>query len=94
MNSVLKVPRTRRATPVLGALVGVLVFSIVLFSQSNFGRILGIVTDQTGGVVSGATVTVIDTQRGVARTLTTDDAFLSIAFAHGQAYAFRHVKHI
>jgi len=74
MNSVLKVPRARRATSGLGALVGVLMFSAVLFSQSNFGRILGIVTDQTGGVVSGATVTVIDTQRGVARTLTTDDA--------------------
>src|SRR6202030_1424777 len=74
MNSVSKVPRARRATSVLVALVGVLMFSVVLFSQSNFGRILGIVTDQTGGVVSGATVTVIDTQRGVARTLTTDDA--------------------
>ena len=35
---------------------------------------MGIVTDQTGGVISGATVTVIDTQRGVARTLTTDQA--------------------
>ena len=74
MHSVLKVGRARRATPVLGALVGVLVCSVVMFSQSNFGRILGIVTDQTGGVVAGATVTVIDTQRGVARTLTTDDA--------------------
>jgi hypothetical protein len=74
MHSVLKVPWASRATSVLGALVGVLVCSVVMFSQSNFGRILGIVTDQTGGVVAGATVTVIDTQRGVARTLTTDDA--------------------
>ena len=45
-----------------------------LFSQGNFGRILGAVTDQTGGVISSATVTIIDTDRGVARTLTTDDA--------------------
>ena len=44
------------------------------FAQGNFGRILGAVTDQSGGVIAGATVTVIDTQRGVARTLTTDEA--------------------
>src|SRR4029077_20772897 len=74
MYSALRVPRASRATSVLGALVGVLVCSVVMFSQSNFGRILGIVTDQTGGVVSGATVTIIDKDRGVARTLTTDDA--------------------
>ncbi len=74
MNLALKVPRACRATSVLGALVGVLVFSLSLFSQANYGRILGIVTDQTGGVISGATVTVIDTQRGVARTLMTDQA--------------------
>src|SRR5579863_3844250 len=74
MYSVSKASRARGAMPVLGALVGVFLFSVVLFSQSNFGRILGIVTDQTGGVVAGATVTVLDTQRGVARTLTTDDA--------------------
>ena len=44
------------------------------FSQGNTGRILGTVTDQSGGVVAGATVTVIDTERGVTRTLTSDDA--------------------
>ena len=74
MNSVLKVPRARRATPVLGAILGVVLFSLSAFSQANYGRILGIVTDTTGGVISGATVTVIDTQRGVARTLMTDQA--------------------
>jgi hypothetical protein len=51
-----------------------LLFSVSLFSQANFGRILGTVTDQSGGVLAGATVTVIDTQRGVTRTLITDDA--------------------
>ncbi len=56
------------------AALGVLLFSLPSFSQGSFGRILGAVTDQSGGVVAGATVTVIDTQRGVARTLTTDDA--------------------
>src|SRR4029077_4044501 len=54
--------------------LGVLLFSFPLFSQGNFGRILGAITDQSGGVVSGATVTIIDKDRGVARTLTTDQA--------------------
>src|SRR5690242_14420528 len=54
--------------------VALLLFSVAAFSQGNFGRILGAVTDQTGGVISGATVTIIDKDRGVARTLTTDAA--------------------
>src|SRR5882672_8833224 len=74
MNSILKMARAGKAINVLGATVGVLLFSLSLFSQGNFGRILGTVTDQSGGVISGATVTVLDTQRGVARTLTTDEA--------------------
>jgi hypothetical protein len=74
MNSALKISRARQGVPVLGAIVGVLLFSVSLFSQGNFGRILGTITDQTGGVVAGATVTIIDKDRGVARTLTTDDA--------------------
>jgi hypothetical protein len=65
---------TTRVAFLFLATLSVLVCSLPLFSQANYGRILGIVTDQTGGVISGATVTVIDTQRGVARTLTTDQA--------------------
>jgi hypothetical protein len=56
------------------ATLGVLLFSVPLFSQGSNGRILGAVTDQTGGVISGATVTIIDKDRGVAATLTTDVA--------------------
>src|SRR6202049_578414 len=74
MNSVLNVARARKAMCALGAILGVLLFSVTLFSQGNFGRILGTVTDQSGGVISGATVTIIDKDRGVARTLTTDAA--------------------
>jgi Carboxypeptidase regulatory-like domain len=74
MSSVLKMARARQAICVLGAIAGVLLFSVALFSQGNNGRILGEVADQTGGVVSGATVTIVDKDRGVARTLTTDDA--------------------
>jgi hypothetical protein len=48
--------------------------SLPAFSQGNAGRILGGVTDQTGGAMAGATVTVIDTQRNSTRTLTTDDS--------------------
>ena len=48
--------------------------SVSVFSQANLGRILGSITDQTGGAMAGATVTVTDTERGVTRTLTTDDA--------------------
>jgi hypothetical protein len=59
---------------VLGAILGVLFFSLALFAQGNFGRIMGTVTDQSGAVISGATVSIIDTQRGLARTLTTDQA--------------------
>src|SRR6266446_1175793 len=58
---------------VLGTILGMLLFSLSLFGQGN-GRILGTVTDQTGAVLPGATVSVIDTRRGLARTLTTDSA--------------------
>jgi hypothetical protein len=58
----------------LGGIFAVLLLCLPAFSQGSFGRILGTVTDQSGGVVAGATVTVIDTQRGVNRTLITDDA--------------------
>jgi len=64
--------RVRKAAEVLGVTLGVLLMCLPLFSQTNFGRILGIVTDQSGGVIPGATVTMVDTQRGVARTLTTN----------------------
>ncbi len=65
----------------LSRFLGVLVLSLVVllacapaFSQGTAGRILGAVTDQTGGAMSGATVTVIDTQRNTTRTLTADDS--------------------
>jgi Carboxypeptidase regulatory-like domain/TonB dependent receptor len=45
------------------------------YSQgSSTGRISGTISDQTGGAVAGATVSITDTQRGTARTLTSDDA--------------------
>jgi len=66
--------RFPKALPLVVGTMGALLLCLPLFSQGNFGRILGAVTDQSGGVISGATVTVLDTERGVARTLTTDEA--------------------
>src|SRR5438552_14189384 len=54
----------------------VLLSSLALFAQGNFGRILGSVKDPSGAVLPGATVNIIDTQRGLARTVTSDEAGL------------------
>ena len=51
-----------------------LLFSVPSFAQLNLGRLYGAVMDQSGGVVVGATVTVIDVARGISRTLNTDSA--------------------
>lgn len=66
--------RVTRSTCVLVAMIGTLLLSAPLFSQGNYGRILGVVTDQSGGVIPAVTITIVDKDRGVARTLTTDDA--------------------
>src|SRR5260370_29653154 len=42
-----------------------------LFSQGSTGRILGGVTDQSGGNVAGAAVTITERQRGIPRNLVT-----------------------
>jgi Carboxypeptidase regulatory-like domain/TonB dependent receptor len=67
-----------------GALNGIglgllLLAPVALLAQANLGRILGTVTDQTGAPVPNATVTIIDTDRGVERTVTTDDAGAYVA---------------
>ena len=54
----------------------VLLFSLAIFAQANFGRILGSVKDPTGAVLPGASISIVDTQRGLARTVTTDEAGL------------------
>jgi hypothetical protein len=38
----------------------VLMLGLPAWSQGNLGRILGVVTDQSGSIVAGATVTVLD----------------------------------
>jgi hypothetical protein len=59
---------------VLGACLGLLLFCSPVFGQLNYGRILGGVTDQSGGAVAGAKVEVIDVARGISHPLTTDAA--------------------
>jgi hypothetical protein len=58
---------------VLGIVCLVLAVSVPMFSQTTAGRILGTVRDQTGAPIPAATVTVTDVQRGITRTVTTDD---------------------
>src|ERR1700722_3296805 len=53
----------------------VLLFACVpAFSQGTAGRILGAVTDQSGGAIAGAAVIVTDVARNTPRTLTTDQS--------------------
>src|SRR2546426_9718430 len=66
--------RLRMATCVFSTTLVVLLFSLPLLAQANFGRILGTVSDPTGAVLPGARVSILDTQRGLARTVTTDEA--------------------
>lgn len=64
--------RTGKALQALCLGVGVLLLCLPAFSQLNLGSIAGTVTDSSGAAIAGATVTVTDVQRGVARTLTSD----------------------
>src|ERR1700682_498330 len=66
--------KATRAMQALCLSMGVLLLCAPLFSQGNQGRITGTITDKTGGVVSGASVTVLDVERGASRNLTTGDS--------------------
>jgi len=50
-----------------------------LLAQTNTGRILGSVTDSTGAALDGASVIVTDLERGVSRSLRTDQAGAYVA---------------
>jgi hypothetical protein len=64
----------RKSFGLLALISAVLLLSLPAFPQGNTGRILGTVTDQSGGYVANATVTVTDVARGTNRNLITDDA--------------------
>ena len=81
------VPARRKATPngerkalrALIVIIAVLLISTPLLSQTSQGTIQGGIFDQSGGLIAGATVTVIDVARGIRRALTTDSAGQYIA---------------
>ncbi|HWX93240.1 MAG TPA: carboxypeptidase regulatory-like domain-containing protein [Terriglobales bacterium] len=50
-----------------------------LLAQTNTGRILGSVTDSTGAALDGASVIVTDLERGVSRSLRSDQAGAYVA---------------
>jgi hypothetical protein len=58
----------------MGVVFCLLLTSSPMFSQGTAGRIMGTVTDKSGGTVAGATVTVLDTERGTSKVLTTNEA--------------------
>lgn len=63
-----------KSVRLLGIVCLVLAFAVPVISQTTTGRILGFVHDQTGAALAPATVTVADSQRGITRTVTTDDS--------------------
>ena len=93
--------RVRCALYMAAETIAVLLICVPLFSQTNQGRIQGGVFDQTGGAIAGATVTVTDVARGVARTLVTDSAgeYSAISLVpgtytvRGEAKGFKAVEH-
>ena len=74
VNSRSRVASIRTVFQWVAGMLALLLLSLPVWSQGSFGRILGTVTDQSGGVVTGATISVIDTERGITQTLVTDDA--------------------
>ncbi|HET7209662.1 MAG TPA: TonB-dependent receptor [Terriglobales bacterium] len=74
-----------RLVPVFVVLCFVLFTGIVANPQGNTGRILGVVTDQSGGNVANAAVTITDVARGVSQTLMTDSdgAYVAINLLPG-----------
>ena len=64
----------KKSFQLLGGTICLLTLCVSAFSQGSAGRIFGTVIDQSGGVIADATVSVVDTARGVTRTLNTDSA--------------------
>ena len=64
----------RTFAKLLGTAAIVLLACGLLSAQINTGRILGTITDQSGGVIAGATVVVTNVDTNVARNLVTDSS--------------------
>src|SRR5580700_5375213 len=91
-----------KAVRLLGLSIGIFLACLPLSAQTYSGRILGTVTDQTGAALTGAQVVVTDVQRGVTRTLTTDQAGEYVApdlspglyKVHAEAKGFKSVERL
>ncbi|PWU06379.1 MAG: hypothetical protein C5B51_12365 [Terriglobia bacterium] len=66
--------RMRSAVTLPVFLASLLVAPGTLLAQGSSGRILGAISDQSGGAIPGASVTITDINRGTARALVTDPA--------------------
>jgi hypothetical protein len=66
--------RLTAASRLLFASLLLILFSASALAQSTAGRVLGTLTDQSGAAVPGATIVVTDIQRGLSRTVSTDDS--------------------
>ncbi len=93
-NAQLKVPgwcaSLTNVLRVLAVVCAVLLATVAAYPQGSTGRILGVVTDQSGGNVGNAAVTITDVARGVSQTLTTDSdgAYAAVNLLPG-TYAVR-----
>ncbi len=81
-------PVSSRLSRLVLLVTALLVFALVstaAYPQGSTGRILGVVTDQSGGYVAGAKVMITDVARGVSQTLTTDSdgAYMAINLLPG-----------
>jgi Carboxypeptidase regulatory-like domain len=65
-------PTSRRTAVLLAGISAVLIFTSSALAQSTGGRIIGRVTDSTGAVVNGVTVTLANDATGVSRDTKTD----------------------
>jgi carboxypeptidase family protein len=74
INSGAQSTMIKKTLQVLGVMFGVLLLCLPVFSQGSSGRIVGTITDANGGAITGATVTILDVQRGTSRPLTTDES--------------------
>jgi len=68
------ISRLKPLSRALAAIFCFLAVSLPAFSQSYTGRILGSVRDQSDAAIVGASVTITDVERGVSRSLVTDDS--------------------
>jgi outer membrane receptor protein involved in Fe transport len=69
----------------VSALLAIALLSSPASPQGSTGRILGVVTDQSGGFVANARVAITDVARGVSQNLTTDSdgAYVAINLLPG-----------